>query len=254
MDRDDGTLEIGARGRRRSDVVYKTLLDRIYAGAYTRNARLPTERELTAEFDVSRPVVRNALARLRDSGLVRSVQGSGSIVLYGEAQQDPEQSSIGALHRCFEFRVLIEGEAAWAAARRHTPQAIEGLRRNVETVDRHARGGEYKIGESFDFHREVAKTADNPFLVQALDSITRFIGFRIYMSRSMVLANPAERLAMINGEHVAILRLIERREAEEARELMRAHIERARDLFLECLPLGQATLTPAAPSPPARSE
>lgn len=238
------------RGRRLSDVVYKTLLDRIYAGTYARNARLPTERELTVEFEVSRPVVRSALARLRDSGLVRSVQGSGSIVLHGAAQQE-EQSSIGALHRCFEFRVLIEGEAAYAAARRHTAQAIEAIRRNVETVGRHAREGEYKIGESFDFHREVAKTADNPFLVQALDSITRFIGFRIYMARSMVLANPAERLAMINGEHVAILRLIERREADEARELMRAHIERARDLFLECLPLGQASLTSAGGAPTA---
>ncbi len=237
---------IGEGGRRRTDVVYKALLDRIYAGTYAAHARLPTERELTSEFGVSRPVIRSALARLRESGLIRSVQGSGSIVLYRPAAADggevDERSSIGELQRCFEFRVLIEGEAAFSAARRRTPPVLDAIRRNVETVDRHARGGEYKIGESFDFHREVARAADNPFLLKALDSVTGFIGFRIYMARSMELPNPVERLAAINAEHAQILRHIERREAEEARELMRAHIERARDLFFECLPLGRMAL------------
>ena len=90
-------------GRRRSDIVYKTLLDRIYSGQYGRYARLPTERELTGEFAVSRPVVRNALARLRDNGLIRSVQGSGSIVLYEHPRGNgasPGHVSIGDFQKC----------------------------------------------------------------------------------------------------------------------------------------------------------
>jgi GntR family transcriptional regulator, transcriptional repressor for pyruvate dehydrogenase complex len=227
-------------GRSRADIIYKTLLDRIYAGQYAKHSRLPTERDLTEEFGVSRPLVRNALARLREGGLIRSVQGSGSIVLHdttvdGSAPQD--RSSVGELQRCFEFRVLIEGEAAFLAARRCDLRSLELIRQNVELVKHHVEKGEYRIGESFDFHRAVAQASDNPFIVQALDRITDFIGFKIYMSRSMLLPKPVDRLAMINKEHSAILSHIEMREAEEARALMRSHIERARDLFLECLPL-----------------
>jgi GntR family transcriptional repressor for pyruvate dehydrogenase complex len=227
-------------GRSRADIVYKTLLDRIYAGEYAKHSRLPTERDLTAEFGVSRPLVRNALARLREGGLIRSVQGSGSIVLHDRAADDAapqDRSSIGELQRCFEFRVLIEGEAAFLAARRCDPRALDLIRQNVELIRHHVEKGEYRIGESFDFHRAVAKASDNPFIVEALDRITEFIGFKIYMSRSMLLPKPVDRLAMINNEHSAILSHIEMRESEEARALMRAHIERARDLFLECLPL-----------------
>lgn len=227
-------------GRRRSDIVYKTLLDRLYSGQYARFSRLPTERELTEEFDVSRPVVRNALAKLRDNGLIRSVQGSGSIVLYEHARGDDAstgQVSIGDFQKCFEFRVLVEQEAAFLAARHCDRAALDVIRRNIEEVDRYVQRDEYRIGKSFDFHRAIAVASENPFIVQALDRVQDFIGFKIYIARSMSLPNPVERLAMINGEHSAILSLIEGREGEQARDLMRSHIERARDLFLGCLPL-----------------
>jgi len=227
-------------GRRRSDVVYKTLLDRLYSGQYARSSRLPTERELTEEFDVSRPVIRNALAKLRDNGLIRSVQGSGSIVLYEHARGDDAsagQVSIGDFQKCFEFRVLVEQEAAFLAAKHCDRAALDVIRQNIDEVDRYVQRGEYRIGKSFDFHRAIAMASENPFIVQALDRVQDFIGFKIYIARSMSLPNPVERLALINGEHSAILSLIERREGEEARALMRSHIERARDLFLGCLPL-----------------
>ncbi len=233
-------VTVTAQGKRRSDIVYKTLLDRLYAGQYARYSRLPTERELTEEFDVSRPVVRNALAKLRDNGLIRSVQGSGSIVLYEHDRGNgakPGQVSIGDFHKCFEFRVLVEQEAAFLAAKHCDRRALGVIRRNIEDVDRHVQRGEYRIGKSFDFHRAIAAASENPFIVQALDRIQDFIGFKIYIARSMSLPDPVDRLAMINGEHSAILSLIERRESEAARDLMRSHIERARDLFLGCLPL-----------------
>lgn len=243
-------------GRRRSDIVYKALLDRLYSGQYARYSRLPTERELTDEFDVSRPVVRNALAKLRDNGLIRSVQGSGSIVLYEHDRGNGAETghvSIGDFQKCFEFRVLVEQEAAFLAAKHCDRIALDVIRRNIDEVERYIQRGEYRIGKSFDFHRAIATASENPFIVQALDRVQDFIGFKIYIARSMTLPNPVERLALINGEHSAILSLIERRECEEARDLMRSHIERARDLFLGCLPLdtggnfGQTAMPESAP-------
>ena len=95
--------------------------------------RLPTENELAVHFRVSRPIVRRALARLREDELVRSIQGSGTVVIYQAG--DPAsaggngmvQGSVRDLQRCFEFRLLIESEAAYLAALRHNPASLKRI-------------------------------------------------------------------------------------------------------------------------------
>ena len=70
----------GRRRQKLSDFLYEQVLGLILSSEYPVGARLPTEADLAARFDVSRPVVREALARLREDGLVVSRQGSGSYV------------------------------------------------------------------------------------------------------------------------------------------------------------------------------
>ena len=68
------------RQRSLSDVAYEQILADIMDGVFAENARLPAEGALAERFGISRPVVREALARLRDDGLIVSRQGSGSYV------------------------------------------------------------------------------------------------------------------------------------------------------------------------------
>ena len=51
----------------------------IKSGSYKPDERLPTELDLAAEFEVSRPIVRDALKRLREQGLIYSRRGAGSL-------------------------------------------------------------------------------------------------------------------------------------------------------------------------------
>ena len=53
-----------------ADLVFDRMQRAIKSGSYRPDERLPTEHELAAEFEVSRPVVREALKRLRDQGLM----------------------------------------------------------------------------------------------------------------------------------------------------------------------------------------
>ena len=62
------------------DKIYGDILNRILEGEYKEGERLPTEHEMAAEFQVSRPIVREALRRLRERGLIYSRQGAGSFV------------------------------------------------------------------------------------------------------------------------------------------------------------------------------
>jgi GntR family transcriptional repressor for pyruvate dehydrogenase complex len=232
-------LSIPAPVGRLSDLVHRTLLERITRGVYSPTTRLPTERELSEEFDVSRPVVRGALARLRDAGLVRSVQGSGTVVVGEGVRPAPMVGvTIKELQRCFEFRVLIEGEAAFFAARRAAPSGMALIRQSIETAEAAHGRQDLQRGQTFDFHRAVAAASDNPFFTDALASLSDFVAFRIYLGRSYGLPDEVDRIHAINGEHADIFHMIERKQADEARAAMRSHIERARDRFMECLPLG----------------
>src|SRR3546814_2482151 len=94
--------------------------------------RLPSEKELAASFQVSRPIVREALSRLRSDGILVSRHGSGSYI-----QHQPNRAlfdvaptgSIAGLMRTFEFRLALECEAAALAAMRRAIQDVSHITR-----------------------------------------------------------------------------------------------------------------------------
>ena len=63
-----------------SDEVSDQLLGLLASGAWPNESRLPSEHELARRFAVSRPILRQALARLRAEGRVISRKGAGSYV------------------------------------------------------------------------------------------------------------------------------------------------------------------------------
>ncbi len=65
---------------RLSTVVYEGIVALISRGDFALSSRLPSETRLSGMFGASRPVVREALARLREDGVIVSRQGSGSFV------------------------------------------------------------------------------------------------------------------------------------------------------------------------------
>ena len=60
--------------------VREALLERISSGDLAPGAQIPTEDNLGAEFGVSKPTVRQALAGLADDGFVVKLHGRGSFV------------------------------------------------------------------------------------------------------------------------------------------------------------------------------
>ncbi|GAA1086159.1 FadR/GntR family transcriptional regulator [Tsukamurella spumae] len=74
-------MELSAVTRRSvADEVHDQLLNQLVSGAAPVGSRLPSERKLAEALGVSRPVVREAIARLATSGHVEVRQGDGAIV------------------------------------------------------------------------------------------------------------------------------------------------------------------------------
>ena len=69
-----------SKAERLADKVYENLFHAIVTGMIAAGTKLPSENQLAREFDVSRPVLREALDKLRADRLVSSVRGSGNFV------------------------------------------------------------------------------------------------------------------------------------------------------------------------------
>ena len=93
-----------------SHQVYDRIFERIVSGEYAESSRLPSESDLSRRFGASRPIVREALARLRDDGLIVSRQGSGSYV-----QRRPDAAVLrfvpGRVGRRYSAMLRVPGRA-----------------------------------------------------------------------------------------------------------------------------------------------
>ncbi|GLC31228.1 GntR family transcriptional regulator [Clostridium omnivorum] len=61
--------------------LYNSIYDKIISGEYSDGEKLPTEKELAAQFDVSNITSKKALEMLADNGLIKRIPGKGSFVL-----------------------------------------------------------------------------------------------------------------------------------------------------------------------------
>lgn len=71
------------------------LREQIRAGRYPPGERLPSEHALAAQYAVSRPTVRQALAILRAQHLIETIDGVGSHALPSADQETPVRGERG---------------------------------------------------------------------------------------------------------------------------------------------------------------
>ena len=219
-----------------SEQLYEEILRLIISGEFQENAKLPTELELAGRFAVSRTIVREALAKLKDDGLVVSRQGSGSFV-----KRRPDQTvlrfaplgSISDMQRCFEFRVVLEREAAYFAALRGDAGTIAPIKKALDRLEDAVHTGQLGVDADFELHLAIAQAAQNRFFVSTLASLRTSVSFGMNLTRTLSLARPIDRLQAVQAEHVAVFLAIRDHDPEQARAAMQRHIENARHRVFE---------------------
>jgi len=219
-----------------SDHVYEQLFELIISGEFSEHARLPPETELAERFQVSRPVVREALAKLRDDGIVQSRQGSGSFVT-----RRPDRAvlrfapigGVGDVQRCLEFRAAVEGAAAELAAQRRDSRDLKMIRQELKALDECIAADRLGVEADRRFHLAICEASKNAFFVSAYESLQKQIEFGMNLARNLSLMRPADRLKLVQGEHVAIYEAIRDRDPERARAAMVDHLNNARRRIFE---------------------
>jgi DNA-binding GntR family transcriptional regulator len=210
--RSPSRLRARAHSASAGERAYAGLRDAIREGRLKPGARL-TEIELAGWLGASRTPVREALGRLEAEGLVMRDRRRGTIVT------DLDASMVAEL---YAMREVLEGAAAAFAAQHASDAEIAALRALV-SADR-AGGGDAQAfaRRNRQFHEALYRAAHNRYLVKTLSALRE----------SMALLGPTTlgvhgRSATALGEHEALVRTLERRDAAKAEAAARAHIRAA---------------------------
>lgn len=218
------------RTTRLPEQVYERLLAWIASGRFAPGSRLPPEGELSGLFGVSRPVVRDALSRLRQDRLIVSRQGSGSYVRATagkRALRFGPLTNTDDLIRCFEFRIGVESEMARLAARHRTREIVTQLRATLRELERAYANGELPNRYDIEFHSAIARASRNELFVTTLESLHRQIDFGMSLARNINRLQPAARARKVNLEHRRILDAIACGDEAAAAAAMRQHLTQA---------------------------
>ena len=219
-----------------SDSVYEKLLQMIVQGEFDIGKKLPTEHALSEKLSVSRPILRRALKQLRNDDVIVSRQGSGSFI-----KRRPELAvldfapigSIADIQRTFEFRAAMEGEAAYLCALRRTEEELLQIQTALKNLDLCIEGNQLGSDADMVLHDAICKASHNHYFTSTLNSMKPNILTGINLTRNLSLLKPKTRLDLVQKEHYLIVQAIEKKDANGARNAMRAHLDNARSRVFE---------------------
>ncbi|MBN8994255.1 MAG: FadR family transcriptional regulator [Rhizobiales bacterium] len=207
----------------------------IEQGEFLEGSRLPAEAELATRFGVSRPVIREALSRLRTMGFITSRKGSGSYVQRRAPPDDTPPpvgfgplTSLAQVRRCYEFRMSLEGDAAYYAAQNRSDAVLAVMKEALDGMQGAINQGVAGMDADLDFHLAVTRASGNEFFEAVMQSMRRPLEFAVNLARNLTLTRPREHMLLVQGEHVAIFEAIAAGDRDAARGAMRRHIQNAR--------------------------
>jgi GntR family transcriptional repressor for pyruvate dehydrogenase complex len=214
-----------------SDKVAKLITEAILAGHFAPGERLDSERELAEKFGVSRTVIREAIRSVAAQGLVEARSGRGVQVAEVDGESLSRAMSLYLRSNpkidyplVHEVRSALEAQIAAIAASRAT---LDDLSLLEETNQKLATTSPKEAATlDVEFHRLIAAATHNQLFVVLLDSI----GDILLDVRRAAFAVPG-MLKYAAGAHTEILARLNARDPEGAREAMRAHLDRAEEVW-----------------------
>jgi len=222
-----------------SDVIMQEIETMILEGSLKPGQRLPSERELAVQFEVSRPSLREAVQKLVAKGLLVSRQGGGTFVSeeVGSAFGDPLMALFAshpeAQYDLLEFRHALEGVIAYYAALRSTEADRQAIQRTYEELEGYHKTKEFEkeVQADLDFHLRIAEATHNMVLLHAMRALLQLIKKNIMINLEHIYPRRGHR-AKIHGQHRVLMDAIFAGKPEEARNAAHEHLAYVEEALL----------------------
>ncbi|WP_419016231.1 FadR/GntR family transcriptional regulator [Dysosmobacter sp.] len=219
--------------------VYHQMKNQILNGEWKPGDKIPSENQLMALFGVSRGTVRQAVQKLGGEGLISTRHGEGSFVqttgLDSYFQTSIPLFSIGEeeMGKIFEFREMFESGVAEMAALKATDEQIRRLEENVRRMKQQVGTLTQFVHTDLDFHMLVSECTQNTLVIQIYNSYEGLL--------EPSILNMTKVIGGGNGMkyHALILDAIRKHDPEEARAVMREHMDDNMRRFREMIHINE---------------
>lgn len=212
--------------------VTRHLEQAIADGRYVAGRRLPAERTLADQLQVSRATAREAIGLLVARGVLERRQGDGTYVVaaterrMAEIWQDMARNHPMLQADLVEFRAMLEGRTAELAALRHDDGDRERLRSAHAAVDAAYNGSDRQaqIRSDVAFHRAIADATHNPVFSYLIASLLALLHDHVQVSLAG-LSPHSPVSQQLRRQHDALLAAILQRDPDRARAVAGGHMD-----------------------------
>lgn len=210
----------------RAETVARRLAQAITLGLLLDGERLPAESQLAGQFGVSPVTLREALAMLRDLGLVETRRGraGGSFIRAPDDSQAVQVESVLRLLSVHELRDIgdhraaVAGAAAKLAAQRALAGDIATLREHAGRLHA-ARSRTERRRADARIHVEIAAAAQSPRLTREEMSLWSEVGDLVWLPVT------DDQVAEVAAEHDRLVDSIAGQDPEQARQAAERHVQ-----------------------------
>ncbi len=222
------------RKKRAYEDIVKQIRHLVERGRWKKGDQLPTERELSETFKVSRSTVREAIFSLETMKLVDRRQGDGTYVIASSAETLVQPLAAALFHEkddlidIFFLRKIIEPEIAQLASENGTPEQINELEEVLGEQEEEILKGKESIRADSEFHHLLAVMSRNRILERLLLALLDLLS----QTREKYLETEERKVKSLQG-HREILAAIKNGNSSGARRAMRRHLEAVEAILLK---------------------
>ena len=200
----------------------------IGSGRLANGDRLPSERELSEQYDASRSTIRKALDNLELDGMVARKVGSGTFVTH-IIEKDDIEKVVGEISpiQLIDARIGFERQMLRLAVIHATAKDMAALSSMLAELDRSENDNALFTQLDSDFHQAIAIASGNPLILQLYNQINEVRTHSQWQAARKSVLTP-QKIREYNGYHRQIYQALESRDVGAAIDALNLHMDLAR--------------------------
>lgn len=215
--------------------ISKQIRNEISTGRLKVNDKLPSERELSEKFNVSRNTLREALRSLEHAGVIRLQKGATGGAFISEhggkaiATSLLDMFNVGSItpQQLTEARIWLEAIVVREACKKAKASDITDLRNNINQAEEARKNGDFdeRARLNLEFHRILTRINQNPIMDIVMNGLLNI--FSEFIGRI-----GAQENTFISTSRKKFISHLENKEVDEAIQEMEMSLKRLQKNYL----------------------